>query len=71
MHYECKPGGWRSKQAFVTGKRKNLFINTYCSVSDHYFAALVTIRAVGALDRCQLAKIGGSGVECNSTPWNI
>lgn len=30
------------------------------SVSDHYFAALVTVGAVGDVDRCQLVKTGGS-----------
>lgn len=29
--------------------------NRYYSVSDHYFAALVTVRAIDALERCQSA----------------
>lgn len=43
-------------------RNKSLLIlpNTYYNVSDHYSAALVTVRATGAPDRCQLRKAGGS-----------
>lgn len=45
------------------GERKKslpILPNMYYNVSDHYFAALVTVRAIGAPDRCRLGKVGGS-----------
>lgn len=57
--------GVGEKQAFYGEKKRkkslpNLPNTIYYSVSDHYFAALVNVRAVGAPDRCQLGKTGGS-----------
>lgn len=46
--------GKRRKKSFVN------LSNISPSVSDHYFAALVIVGAVGDLDRCQLVKTGGS-----------
>lgn len=62
---------WGGGEAsFLWGKKRkkslpNLPNTIYYSVSDHYFAALVNVRAVGAPDRCQLGKTGGS-----QTIWN-
>lgn len=54
----------KKKKLNKTGKRRKKLLanlsNTHSSISDHYFAALVTVGAVGALDRCQLVKTGGS-----------
>lgn len=53
----------REKASFLWRKRKKSLLilsNTYDNVSDHYFAALVTVWAIGAPDRCQLRKAGGS-----------
>ena len=48
---------------FTRKKKRNKFLpilpNLY-DVSDHSFAALVTVKAIGAPDRCQLWKAGGS-----------
>lgn len=57
-------GSKKKKKLNKTGKRRKKLLanlsNTHSSISDHYFAALVTVGAVGALDRCQLVKTGGS-----------
>lgn len=46
------------------GKNRKKFLPIlpyiYDNVSDHDFAALVTVRAVDAPERCQLGKAGGS-----------
>lgn len=56
---------WGGYAGFLKmGKRRKKSLanlsNIHYSVSDHSFAALVTAGAVGALDRCQLVKTGGS-----------
>lgn len=57
-------GVWGRKQAFYKEKKRKKFLpvlpNLHDNVSDHSFAALVTVRATGAPDRCQLGKAGGS-----------
>lgn len=53
------------------GERKKslpILPNIYYNVSDHYFAALVTVRAIGAPDRCRLGKAGGSKAIRNLYP---
>lgn len=55
-------GGGGGSKLFMEKRRKKsipILPNTYY-VSDHYFAALVTVRAIGAPDRCQPGKAGGS-----------
>lgn len=66
-------GVWGRKQAFLRwgGERKKslpILPNMYYNVSDHYFAALVTVRAIGAPDRCRLGKVGGSKAIRNLRP---
>lgn len=67
MH--CGGVGGGSK-VFMGRKKKSLPIlpNTHYKVSDHYFAALVIVRAVGIPDRCQLGKAGGSQAITNPHP---
>lgn len=63
MHCGGGRVGWGSK-LFMGGKRrkKSLLILPimYYNVYDHHFAALVTDRGLGAPDRCQFTKAGGS-----------
>lgn len=57
--------GLGEEASFLQGKKRNSFPkkilpNLYDDVSDRSFAALVTVRAIGAPDRCRLGKAGGS-----------
>lgn len=51
------------------GEERNPFLSSQMyNVSDHYFAALDTVRATGAPDRCRLGKAGGSEAIRNPHP---
>jgi hypothetical protein len=65
--------GGGEKQAFYGEKKKKSLPNLpniFYSVSDHYFAALITTRAVGAFNRCRLGHRRLTSIK-KFIPWNL